>query len=103
MGISRGPPRRDGNRPAFSWSPGTVTQLPDLRLRLLQPVRHPHLAVHRCRSGQVLRRPLALARALVELAEAAVAVSDERAHAELFCENYRLAAVGFDLRHGGGR
>src|SRR5262250_3213778 len=33
-----------------------------LRLCLLQPVRHPHLAVHRRRGGEVLFRLLALAR-----------------------------------------
>ena len=46
-------------------------------LRLLQPVRHPHLAVHRRRSGQMLLRLLAMARALVEFAEAEVALRDE--------------------------
>src|SRR5215470_16020835 len=55
-------------------------QLSRLRLRLLQPVRHPHLAVHRRRGGEVLLRLLALARAPVELAEAEVAVGDEGAH-----------------------
>src|SRR5262245_61805204 len=43
------------------------------RLRLLQPVRHPHLAVHRRRGGEVFLRLLALARAPIELAEAEVA------------------------------
>src|SRR2546427_4468948 len=49
---------------------------------LLQPVRHPHLAVHRRRGGEVLPRLLAFAGAPVELAEAEVAVSDEGAHAD---------------------
>src|SRR5262245_11148513 len=56
------------------------SQRPDLRLRPLQPVRHPHLAVHRRRGGEVLLRLLALARASAELAEAEVAVGDEGAH-----------------------
>src|SRR5262249_15827909 len=51
------------------------------RLRLLLPVRHPHLAVHRRRGGEMRLRLLALARAPVELAEAEVAVGDEGAHA----------------------
>src|SRR5262245_26880426 len=51
-------------------------------LRLLQPVRHAHLAVNRRRGGEMLLRLLAIPRALVELAEAEVAVGDERAHAE---------------------
>src|SRR5262245_33569610 len=58
-------------------------QLPPLRLRLLQPVRHPHLAVHRPRGSEMPLRLFALARALVELAEAEMAVGDEGAHAEL--------------------
>ncbi len=34
-------------------------ELPHLRLRLLQPVRHPHLAVHRRRNAEMLLRLLA--------------------------------------------
>ena len=41
-------------------------------------------------------RLLALARAPVELAEAEVAVGDERAHAELAGESQRLAVVAFE-------
>ncbi len=51
---------------------------------LLQIELHVHLAVHRGGGGEVLTGLLALARAPVELAEAEVAVGDERAHAELF-------------------
>src|SRR4029450_10052891 len=58
-------------------------QVPHLRLRLLQPVRHAHLTVHRRRGGEMLLRLLALAGAQVELAEVTVAVGHERAHAEL--------------------
>src|SRR5262249_32883892 len=58
-------------------SPRLSSKLLHLSLRLLQPVRHPHLAVHRRRSGEMLLRLLALARAPVELAEAEVAVGDE--------------------------
>src|SRR5262245_17266786 len=56
-------------------------QFHHLGLRLLQPVRHPHLAVHRRRGGEVLLRLLTLARAPVELAEAEVAVGDKGSHA----------------------
>src|SRR5215510_9476147 len=50
-----------------------TAQLFQFRLGLFQPVRHPHLAVHRRRGGEMLLRLLALARAPVELAEAEVA------------------------------
>src|SRR5215510_7188224 len=56
-------------------------QFHHLRLRLLQPIRHPHLAVHRRRGGEMLLRLFALAPAPVELAEAEVAVGDEGAYA----------------------
>src|SRR5262249_40050818 len=49
-------------------------------LRLLQPVRHPHLAVYRRGGGEMLLRLFALARAPVELAEAEVAVGDFGSH-----------------------
>src|SRR6266851_2959604 len=82
--------------------PGAVSsrQLPHLRLRLLQPVRHAHLAVHRRRGGEVLLRLLASAGAPVELAEAEVAVCDERAHAELTGERQRLAVVAVSVLWG---
>jgi hypothetical protein len=54
-------------------------QLSHLRLCLLQPVRHVHLAIHRRRGGEVRARLLVLARAPVELAEAEMAVGDEGA------------------------
>jgi hypothetical protein len=69
-------------------------ELPQLRLCLLQPVRHPHLAVHRRRGGEALLRLLALARAPVELAEAVVAVGQERVHAARLGERHRLAVLG---------
>src|SRR5215831_7634152 len=65
----------------------------NLRLRLLQPVRHVHFAIHRRRGGEVLLGLLALAGAPVELAEAEVAVGDERAYAELVGERQRLSVV----------
>jgi hypothetical protein len=77
-----------------------LPQPPHFCLDLLQPVRHAHLAVHRRRGGEVLPGLLALVRAVVELAEAEVAVGDEGAHAELVGEGQRFAGVGFTVpRH----
>src|SRR5215467_223406 len=69
-------------------------QIPHVWLRLLEPEPHVHLAVHRRRGAEVLARLLTLARAPVELAEAEVAVGDERAHAARLRERQRLAVVG---------
>src|SRR5262245_21063574 len=68
---------------------------------LSKPVRHPHLAIHRRRDGEVLLRLLALVRGHVELAEGEEAVGDEGAHApgcgEGECVDImRLAAVGVE-------
>src|SRR5262245_20089075 len=52
-------------------------QFRHLPLRPLQPIRHPHLAVHRRRGGEMLLRLLALARAPVEFAETEMAVGNE--------------------------
>src|SRR5215471_18967805 len=65
-----------------------------LRLRLLQPEPHVHLAVHRRRGGEVFLCQLAFACAPIELAEAEVAVGDEGAHAARFGQRKRLAVVG---------
>src|SRR5216684_3446929 len=75
--------------------PGAVSprQRPHLRLRLLHPVRHPHLAIHRRRHGEMLLRLLALVRTPVELSEAEVAVGDERAHAAGLGEGEGLAVA----------
>src|SRR5262245_3268458 len=70
-------------------------QLPPLGLGLLEPVRHPHLAVHRRRGCEMLLRLLALARAPVEFAEAEVAVRDEGTHAKFGSERHRLMVVAF--------
>src|SRR6266852_4852212 len=76
--------------------PGAVSsrQLPHLRLRLLQPELHVHLAVHRCRSGEVFHGLLLLTGYSIELAEAEVAVGDERTHAARLGEGQRLSVVG---------
>src|SRR5262249_60701006 len=50
----------------------------ELGLHLFQPVRHPHLAVHRRRGGKMLAGFLMPAGPPVEIAEAGVAVGDER-------------------------
>ena len=66
-----------------------------MALRLLQPEAHVHLAIHRRRRGEVLLRLLTLAHASVELAEAEVAVGDDRAHAQLNGEGHGLPEGGF--------
>ena len=65
-----------------------------LSLRLLQPEAHVHHAVHRRRCAEAFLRLLALARALVEPAEAEVAMRDEWAHAARLGEGQRLLVVG---------
>src|SRR5499433_1413228 len=80
---------------------GLIGPLREFGLRLLQPVRHPHLVIHRRRSGEMLLRLLALARAPVELPEAEVAVGETRAHRKFrrqsrrtFIEDPRNSWVG---------
>src|SRR5215510_13752610 len=73
------------------------TESLELRLRLLQPVRHSHLAVHRRRGGEVLLRLLTLASAPVELAEAEVAVGDKGPHAQCLGQSQGLLVVGCGL------
>src|SRR5260370_4847403 len=68
-------------------------QLPHLRLRLLHPVRHPHLAVHRRGRGEMLTRVTPLVCSPAELAEADVAVGKKRAHPELAAERQRATLV----------
>ena len=86
-------------------SSAAPVEAPHLRLGLLQPEPHVHLAVHRRRGGEVLLRLLALARAPVELAEAEVAVGDEGAHPELLGERERVTVVAVGAAPGdrGGR
>src|SRR5260370_21541236 len=67
------------------------------RLSLLQPKRHVHVEVHRRRGGEMLGGPLARARALVELAEAQVAMSDKGAHPEPFGQRERVAVVALSV------
>src|SRR5262245_32213396 len=83
-----------GGAPPTLTSRSPSGRLSHLRLRRLQPICHPHLAVHRRRGGEMLLRLLALARAPGELAEAEVTVGDQRAHAELVGERQRLAVIG---------
>jgi hypothetical protein len=75
-----------------------VSDLPQFRLRLLQPEPHVHLAVHRRGGREVLLGLLAVARAPVQLAEAEVAVGDQGAHAEFGSKRQCLAVVAFSVR-----
>ena len=67
------------------------------RFGLLQPEAHAHLAVHRVGGAEILMCLLALTRPAVELAEAVVTASHERAHAAGFGECQRLAIVSFSM------
>jgi hypothetical protein len=71
-----------------------LSPLVRLRLRLLQPEAHVHLAVQRRCVSQVLAGLLALACVPAELTEAEVAVSDEWAHPQSFGNRERLPVVG---------
>src|SRR5258708_32723435 len=66
-----------------------------LDLRLLQPKRHVHVVIHRGRGAEMVARLVAFARAPVELAEAEMAVGDERAHAARFGKTQRAEIVSF--------
>src|SRR5207237_6929097 len=88
---------QSGHRCTFRGT-SALSKFINLRLRLLQPEPHVHLAVHRRRSREVLLGVLQLAHAPVELAEPEVAVGDEGAHAELDGECQRLAVVAFGVR-----
>src|SRR5215470_17332026 len=63
-----------------------------------QPEGHVHLAVHRCRVGEILASVVPLAPALARITETPVTVSDEGAHAPRSGEGQRLTVVGL----GGG-
>ena len=65
-----------------------LTQLAQLRLRLLQPVCHVHFAIHRGRDSEVLLSLLGM-----QFAEAQVAVGDEWADAAWLGDCQRLAVV----------
>src|SRR5262245_30601950 len=73
----------------------------NVRLRLLQPEGHAHLAVHAYRGGQLLLGHRLVARPTVELAEAEVAVGGEWTHAELVGPRERLPVVAFRRPHVG--
>src|SRR5437667_8457767 len=68
-----------------------------LRLGLLQPVRHAHVAVHRHRGGEVLLRLPPLVGAPVELAVSEVTMGDERTIVARLGERQRVAEMTFGL------
>ena len=72
----------------------TLSRLVHLRLHLLLPVRHAHVAVHRRRGGEVLLPLLPFACASGELAEAEVAAGDKGPHAARLGKCQRLEVVG---------
>src|SRR5436190_18611983 len=79
---------------------GRLLRLTHLRLGLLQPELHAHVAVHRRRRRDVLLGLLALAGAPKELAETEVAVGDEGAHPELLGERERVTVVAVSVLRG---
>ena len=72
----------------------TLVPAPHLRLRLLEPELHVHLAVQRRRDGEVFVRLLALAGPQVEFAEAKTAVGDEGPHAARLGQHQRVTVMG---------
>ena len=60
---------------------------------LFEPVRHPHLAIHRSGGRQVLSGFRIIAGPTVQLAEAEVAVGDERTHPKLIGPGESLAVL----------
>src|SRR3974377_1270775 len=70
-----------------------LTQLTNLRFRLMQPELHMHFLVHRHRHGEVFLSLVAIACTAIELAETEVAVGDKRAHAAGLGDRQRLAVV----------
>jgi hypothetical protein len=77
-----------------------VSEVAHLRLRLLKPGPHIHLAVHRRRNREVFACFSTLAHTSVELAEAEMAVGDDRAHAQLIGEGQGLPEGGFGVWAG---
>src|SRR5262245_22111906 len=83
--------------PPTLWIASPSAQLLQLRLRLLQPDSHLNLP-HQCRCSSEMRLRLRQIAGLpIELSQTNVAVSDERAHGELFSEGESLAIVVFRL------
>src|ERR1700730_4697442 len=69
-----------------------------LGLGLLQPEPHAHL-VEQARCGcELFRRPL-IACSPVKLADAELAISDERAHAQLYGQSCGTGVMGFGRHH----
>jgi hypothetical protein len=74
-----------------------LRQLERFRLRLLQPETDVHLTAHRRCGGEVLPGLLTFAGALIQHAEAVVAVGNERAHtARLGLVVVSLAGLGVE-------
>jgi pimeloyl-ACP methyl ester carboxylesterase len=74
-----------------------LTQLAQLRFRLLRPVGHAHFAIHRQRGGEVLLGLLAIAAAAMQFAEAQMAMGDKRTHVARLGERHGLAVVLFGV------
>ena len=88
-GERRSPPQSPTRPPEFLGGGSR------LRLCPLEVDAHVHLTVHRHRAGEVLSGPLVIARALVEVAEAEVAVGNQRVHVAFGGQGQRRAIVVF--------
>jgi hypothetical protein len=74
-----------------------LSEAAHLCLGLIQPEPHIHLAVHRRSGREVFPGILTLALASVELAEAEVAVGDDRPYAQFLGKGQGLPVSGFGL------
>ena len=75
-------------------------QVPHVRLGLLEPERHVHLAVHHHGLGEMLTRLLPLGGAQIESAEAEMAVGDEGAHLQFLGQGKRVAVLAAGVFQG---
>src|SRR5215475_5294066 len=85
-------PAAPQERPEIGKDSGQLACLP---LRLLQPKRHVHLAVHGQAGCEMVTRLLTLCGAPIELGKANVAVGGERTHAQFLGQGEGLPLVAY--------
>src|SRR5262249_52045579 len=81
--------------------PLPLPKLAHISRGLLQPVRHVHFAVHRRSDGKLVPSLRGIPSTATELAQAKVAMGNERTHAARFGEHQRLAVVAFSVLGAG--
>ena len=72
-------------------------RIPRLRLRLLQPERHAHLAVHRRRCPEMNVLGSMVSPAAMKLREAGMTMRDHRAQTELSGERQRIVVMLYGM------